>query len=53
MSFLLASLEIPDLFVVKFSFHRREVQGSRTDRDMHGAQIASLFSELKLPRELS
>ena len=49
----LKKFEIPDLFVVKFSFHRREAQGSGTDRDMHGAQIASLFSELKIPRELS
>ena len=37
--------DIEDLNVVKFSFPRPVVQGSRTDRDMHGAQWATLLAE--------
>ena len=44
----LKRFELEDLMVVKFSFHRQEIQGSRGDRDMHGAQIANLFSELNI-----
>ena len=44
----LKRFELEDLKVVKFSFHRQEVQGSRGDRDMHGAQIANLFLELDI-----
>jgi len=40
--------DIADLNVVKFSFVRSAVQGSRFDRDMHGAQLAILFAELEL-----
>jgi hypothetical protein len=44
----LKRFELEDLRVVKFSFHRQEIQGSRGDRDMHGAQIANLFLELDI-----
>lgn len=40
--------DIPDLHVIKFSFPRPVVQGSRFDRDMHGAQAAVLLAELEL-----
>jgi len=40
---------IPSLSVIKFSFPRPVVQGSRFDRDMHGAQWAVLLTELELP----
>jgi hypothetical protein len=32
--------------VVKFSFPRPIVQGTRFDRDMHGASFANLIAEL-------
>lgn len=38
--------DIPDLCVIKFSLPRPVVQGSREDRDMHGAQWAALLEEL-------
>ncbi|MFM9942549.1 MAG: DUF4387 family protein [Hyphomicrobiaceae bacterium] len=41
--------DIPDLNVIKFSFPRPVIQGSRADRDMHGAQWAILLAELELP----
>ena len=37
--------ELPDIRVVKFSFPRPAPQGSRADRDMHGAQWAVLLAE--------
>ena len=37
--------EIPSLDVLKFSFPRPVVQGSRFDRDMHGAQWAVVLAE--------
>ena len=40
--------EMRDLMVLKLSFARHHVQGSRFDRDMHGAQIATLFAEWDL-----
>lgn len=45
---LLRRFDIPDLHVVKFSMPRHVVQGSRSDRDMHGAQFASLLEELSV-----
>ena len=45
---LMRRFDIPDLHVVKFSFPRPVVQGSRFDRDMHGAQFATLLEELEL-----
>ena len=41
--------ELPDLNVIKFSFPRPHVQGSRRDRDMHAAQFAVLLEEMQLP----
>ena len=40
--------DIPALNVIKFSLPRKVVQGSRFDRDMHGAQAAVLVAELEL-----
>ena len=42
----LKRFEIDDLNVVKFSFPRKIIQGDVFDRDMHGAQLAVLLSEL-------
>jgi len=41
--------DIDSLNVVKFSFPRPVVQGTRLDRDMHGAQWAILLEEYILP----
>lgn len=41
----LKRFDIPSLNVIKFSFPRPTVQGSRFDRDMHGAQWAVMLSE--------
>ena len=40
--------DIGDLNVVKFSMHRTHIQGSRYDRDMHGAQMALLCADIEL-----
>jgi hypothetical protein len=40
--------DIPALHVIKFSLPRPVAQGSRQDRDMHGAQIATLLEELEI-----
>lgn len=45
---LLKRFDIADLNVIKFSFPRPVVQGSRADRDMHGAQWAILLAELDI-----
>ena len=45
---LLKRFEIADLNVIKFSFPRPVVQGSRDDRDMHGAQWALLLAECEI-----
>ncbi|MEP1209452.1 MAG: DUF4387 family protein [Rhizobiaceae bacterium] len=39
---------MPDLNVVKFSIPRPHIQGSRLDRDMHGAQWALLIEALDI-----
>lgn len=44
----LKRFDIEDLNVIKFSFPRPVVQGNRTDRDMHGAQWATLLSEYEI-----
>ena len=41
--------DLPDLRVLKFSFPRPIVQGTRFDRDMHGASYANLIAELDVP----
>lgn len=40
--------EIPSLNVVKFSLPRPAVQGSATDRDMHGASWSALVGEIEI-----
>lgn len=45
---LLKRFDIADLNVIKISFPRPVVQGSRDDRDMHGAQWAHLLAEMEL-----
>ena len=42
----LKRFEIENLKVIKFSFPRKNIQGSRLDRDMHGASFAILFEQL-------
>ncbi len=44
----LKRFDIADLNVVKVSFPRPVVQGSREDRDMHGAQWAHLLAEVEV-----
>lgn len=44
----LKRFDIPDLNVVKFSLPRPAVQGTRADRDMHGAAWAVLLEELEI-----
>ena len=39
---------VDNLRVVKISIDRIFIQGSRFDRDMHGAQLANLISELMI-----
>lgn len=41
--------DITALNVIKFSFPRPQIQGSITDRDMHGASWAALLAEVELP----
>ncbi len=41
--------EVPSLSVLKISFPRTYSQGSRLDRDMHGAQYAELLQEMEIP----
>ena len=43
----LKRFEIDNLNVIKFSFPRKIIQGDIFDRDMHGAQLAVLLSEMK------
>ena len=43
----LKRFEIDNLIVIKFSFPRKIIQGDIFDRDMHGAQLAILLSEMK------
>lgn len=40
--------DIPSLNAVKFSLPRPAVQGTRADRDMHGASYAALVAEMTL-----
>ena len=43
----LKRFDIDNLNVIKFSFPRKIIQGDIFDRDMHGAQLAVLLSEMK------
>ena len=40
--------ELEDLHVVKFSLPRPFVQGTRADRDMHGASYAILLADIEI-----
>lgn len=40
--------EMAQLNVLKLSLPRPQVQGTRADRDMHGASFAALVAELEL-----
>ena len=44
----LKRFDIENLNVIKFSFPRKNIQGSRLDRDIHGASFAILFEQLYL-----
>lgn len=44
----LKRFEIADLRVLKFSLPRPQVQGSRLDRDMHGASFANLLADVEI-----
>jgi len=44
----LKRFDIEKLNVIKFSFPRKIPQGDILDRDMHGAQLAVLLSEMNL-----
>ena len=45
---VLKRFDIPDLHVVKISLPRPAVQGTRADRDMHGAAWAVLIEEMEI-----
>ena len=45
---LLKRFDIPSLNVIKFSVPRPVIQGTRADRDMHGAGWACLLEELQI-----
>lgn len=45
---LLKRFDIAELNVVKFSLPRPAVQGTRADRDMHGAAWAVLLEEMEI-----
>ncbi|WP_371170223.1 DUF4387 family protein [Aliiroseovarius sp. 2305UL8-7] len=40
--------DMPELNVVKFSLPRPAIQGTRADRDMHGASFAVLLGEVEV-----
>lgn len=44
----LKRFEIVDLDVIKFSLPRPAIQGTRQDRDMHGAGFAELLAEIEM-----
>ena len=44
----LKRFDIENLKVIKFSFPRKNIQGSRLDSDMHGASYAILFEKLSV-----
>ncbi|MEM6407378.1 MAG: DUF4387 family protein [Pseudomonadota bacterium] len=40
--------ELRDLDVIKLSFPRPQIQGTREDRDMHGAAFACILEEMEI-----
>lgn len=47
----LKRFDIADLDVVKISVPRPTIQGTRDDRDMHGAQWANILAEMDIPAQ--
>lgn len=45
----LKRFDIDDLNVIKISVPRPTIQGTRDDRDMHGAQWANILAEMDMP----
>lgn len=45
---LIKRFDIADLRVIKISLPRPEIQGSRQDRDMHGASYAALLADMEI-----
>lgn len=45
---LLKRFDIESLNVVKFSIPRPQIQGTKADRDMHGASFAALIAEMEV-----
>lgn len=45
---LVKRFDIADLHVIKLSIPRPQIQGSRWDRDMHGAALATILDEMEL-----
>ena len=44
----LKRFDLADLHVVKFSLPRPNIQGTATDRDMHGASFANLLADIEV-----
>lgn len=44
----LKRFDMPDLNVIKISLPRPQVQGTRFDRDMHGAALGELIGEMEI-----
>lgn len=44
----LKRFDLADMHVVKFSLPRPNIQGTATDRDMHGASFANLLAEIEV-----
>lgn len=45
----LKRFDIADLNVIKISVPRPTLQGTKDDRDMHGAQWANIIAEMQVP----
>jgi len=45
---LIKRFELVDLHVIKFSLPRPQIQGSKRDRDMHGASWAALVGRIEI-----
>ena len=45
----LKRFDIADLNVIKISIPRPQVQGTKEDRDMHGAAAAAMLAEVDIP----
>lgn len=45
---LIKRFDMAELHVIKFSFPRPVIQGSRADRDMHGASYGALLGDMEI-----